>query len=100
MKTIPAAMTWELFARGRWSILAAWLGAIAFPGLILAALNATGPLDASHPKMLLLHVMIVQIGMFIVASAVFTAQGPISKLYAYPARTSTLVFWRMAPAMA
>jgi hypothetical protein len=93
-------MTWELFARGRWSILAAWLGAIAFPGLILAVLNATGPLDASHPKMLMMHVMIVQIGMFIVASAVFTAQGPLAKLYAYPARTSTLVFWRMAPAMA
>ena len=39
MKTIPAVMTWELLSRGRWSILAALLGAIAFPVMILTALG-------------------------------------------------------------
>jgi len=99
MRTIPAAMTWELLARGRWSILATWLGAIAFPGFILVALNSMGRVDPFDPAMLLVHLILTQVGMFVVAAAVFTAQGPMSKLYAYPARTSTLVAWRIGPAM-
>ena len=100
MKTIPAAMTWELLARGRWSILAALLGAIAFPAILLAALNSDGGVDAQDPAMLLMHLILTQVGMFLIAAAVFSAQGPISRLYPYPVRTSTLVAWRMAPAMA
>jgi hypothetical protein len=99
MKTIAAVMTWELLTRGRWSILAALLGAIAFPGIMLAALQRDGNINAEDPAMLLLNMFLAQTGMFVVAAAVFIAQGPISRLYAYPARTSTLVACRMAPAM-
>jgi hypothetical protein len=98
MKTIPAAMTWELLSRGRWSILAALLGAIAFPAVIFTALGIG--LQAQDPAMVMLHLFLSQASTFGVAAAVFSAQGPMSRLYQYPARTSTLVAWRMIPAAA
>jgi hypothetical protein len=99
MRTIPAAMTWELLAHGRWSILAALLGAIAFPAVIFTALGGIG-LRTQDPAMVMLHLFLSQASTFGVAAAVFSAQGPMSRLYQYPARTSTLVAWRMIPAAA
>jgi hypothetical protein len=100
MKTIPAVMTWELLTRGRWSILAALLGAIAFPAMILTALEGIHHADAQDPAMAMLYLFLSQASMFAVAAAVFSAQGPMSRLYPYPARTSALVAWRMIPAAA
>jgi hypothetical protein len=100
MKTIPAAMTWELLARGRWSILAALLATIALPGMTLGALSAISQVDPFNREMIAVHMILGQIGMFIVGATVFVATGRMSRLYAYPARTSTLVAWRMGPAMA
>jgi hypothetical protein len=38
MRSIPAAMTWELFTRDRWALLSTALGALALPVVLLALL--------------------------------------------------------------
>jgi len=100
MQTIPMAMTWELLARGRWGILAATLGAIAFPLLIFMSLRQIGGLLPDDRSILILHVVLVLFNATACGAAVYSAQGQLSQLYAYPVRTSALVAWRMFPAMA
>ena len=93
-------MTWELLHRGRWTLLAAALGGIAFPSIIYAALEREQILDPRHQSMLVLHFVLVQFSMIYLAVAIYGAQDKISRLYTVPASAATLVAWRMLPAMA
>ncbi|MBI3461495.1 MAG: hypothetical protein HY000_00315 [Planctomycetes bacterium] len=99
MQSIPVAMTWEMLRHGCWWLLASFLGANLFPALLLTALRFNGVLPKSDPSMILMHVLLVQCGMFAFGAGVFAAQGGTSRLYVYPATTSTLVAWRLLPAM-
>jgi hypothetical protein len=99
MQSIPAAMTWELLHRGRWSILLAIPGAVALPAMIIMALRHDGLIDWREPSMLLMHVVMVQICGLCCGASLFAWQGRISRLYAYPIRTSEIVAWRLLPAM-
>jgi hypothetical protein len=99
MRSIPAAMTWEMLSRGRWSLLAAALFGVIFPGLLLFALRIDGALDPHDASMIILHIVTMQMNLVLFAFAIFAAQGRTARLYAYPVRTSTLVACRLAPAM-
>src|SRR5712691_2504066 len=99
MRSIPLAMTWEMFAHGRWILIAAALGANVLPALILTALRHEGTIDPSDPSQLVMHMVLVQINMFCFAAAAFAAQGEPSRLFAFPVPTSSLVAWKMLPAM-
>jgi hypothetical protein len=99
MRSIPVSMTWEVLARGRWGLAFATLGAIAFPSMILIALQHDGHVDAQDRSMLIMNVVMMYVDVMIFGAALYAARGRISRLYAYPARTSTLVAWRLLPAM-
>lgn len=99
MRTIPAALTWELFTRNRWQFLLMACGASVLPLLLYTALEYQGAIDPMEPGLMMMHVILIQINMFIFASGLMTAMGPMSRLYAYPARASTLVAWQLIPAM-
>src|SRR3954465_13124349 len=98
MRSIPATMTWEIFRHGGWKLLAATLGGIAFPAMILTALRHEGA-DFKDPSILMMHILFVNNMMLLIGAALFAAQGSISRLYAYPLRTSSMVAWRLLPAM-
>jgi hypothetical protein len=99
MRSIPAAMTWEILYRARWAILAATLGAIAFPTMILGALEYDGALNPADRSMMIMNIVVVLIFILAFASALHVPLSQMSRLYAHPARTSTLVAWRLIPAM-
>jgi hypothetical protein len=100
MKSVPAALTWELFERGRWRLPAAALGALVLPTMILGALSLEGALDPHDPSLLLMHVMMAQLNIALFGCALMSIQAPMTRLYAYPASTARLVTWRLLPAMA
>jgi hypothetical protein len=49
--------------------------------------------------MLTMHMLFVNNMILLIGAALFAAQGRISQLYAYPLRTSSMVAWRLLPAM-
>jgi hypothetical protein len=100
MNSIPAAITWEMLYRGRWQLLFALLGGIAFPSVIFVALRHDGALNGSDPSMLMIEQQLILVSGVIFGAAVFGVQTGISHLYAYPARTAALVASRMIPGMA
>jgi hypothetical protein len=91
-------MTWEIFRRGRWHLLSATLGAIAFPAMIFTALRHDGA-DFSDPSILMMHILFVNNMILLIGAALFAAQGRMSQLYAYPLPTASIVAWRLLPAM-
>jgi hypothetical protein len=100
MRSIPAAMTWEILRRGCWLLLLAILTAMAFPAMLLTALRHDGLVDMHDKSMLIMQIVMLQFGMFIFGAMLYGAQGKVSQLYAYPVRTSELVAWRLLPVMA
>ncbi|HUQ67990.1 MAG TPA: hypothetical protein VM165_00615 [Planctomycetaceae bacterium] len=99
MQTVPQALIWELLTRGRWSLMAAVCGANLLPAFLFTALRHQGGLDTADPSFVIMQVVLVQLNMFAFGSAVMTAQGQLSRLYAYPIRSSTIVLWHLVPAM-
>lgn len=100
MRTIPQALTWELFSHGRWQLPLMTLAGALLPVLLYSALEATGALAPADSAFIIIHFAMVQIVMFTFGAGLMQALGPISRLYTYPARTSTLVAWQLLPAMA
>ncbi len=100
MRSLPAAMTWELLARGRWSLPAAALGALALPAIVLAALRLEGALEPRDETMLTMHMVMVQVNIAMFATALIGVGWKVSTLYAMPATAATLATWRLIPAMA
>jgi hypothetical protein len=100
MRSIPLAMTWELLHRGRWWLIGAMLCASALPAIIFAALANERGFDPHFDGLIVIHVVMMQINMFIFGAAVFAAQGHPSRLYTYPVSNSTIVAWHLLPAMA
>ena len=99
MPSIPRALTWELLYHGRWSLLAAFLGANGLPLLLMSALSADGAFDPAEPALVMIHFVLLQMSGLIFGAAVYGAQGHAWRLYAWPVTTPTLIFWRMLPAM-
>jgi hypothetical protein len=99
MRSIPAAMTWEILKRGRWNFVFAMFGSLAVPAFLLVALRHDGLVDSKDPSMLIMQIVLIQVGIFSIATALYGAVGKMSRFYAYPARTSELVAWRLLPVM-
>jgi hypothetical protein len=100
MRSVPLALTWELLARGRRDLIAAVLGANAFPLLVFSAIFSHGKLDVSDPSMIVMHFALAQVVIAAIISAVVAAQGATARLYAYPVTAGAVVTWQMLPAMA
>jgi hypothetical protein len=93
-------MIWQLFARGKWYLTLATLGAIAWPAMILSALKRDGALIPADSTMLSMHTILALVTMFCCGAAIVQAQGKISKLYTYPLTNIQIVTSRLLPAMA
>lgn len=100
MKSIPLAIVWEFWRRGRWGLVGGWLAANALPALIFSALRLEGAVDFEDSSWHAMHVTMMLINMFVFGAAVYAAQGNPSRLYALPVKTSVLVAWHLLPAMA
>jgi hypothetical protein len=99
MRSLPAAMTWELLRRDWWALAAATLTAFALPTIILTALAHDGAVDPADQSMLILHMVMVHLNAFVVGAALVATSWNMSRLYAYPATTAALTAWRVLPAM-
>ncbi len=99
MPSIPAALTWELFDRGRWGLPAAALGALVFPIILLSALRQEGALSPADTGMLTLHFALVGTNLVMFGAALVSNSWNMARLHAYPATNATLVTWRLLPAM-
>ncbi len=97
--SIPAALTWELFDRGRWGLPAAALGALVFPMILLSALQQEGALNADDTGMLIMHFALVGTNLVMFGAALVSNSWNMARLHAYPATNATLVTWRLLPAM-
>src|SRR5262245_29622071 len=100
MRSIPAALTWELLRRGRYILIAALFAANGLPAILFAALRLHGAVDPTDPAQISMHVVMMQVNMFIFGFALFAAQGHPSRLYALPVSNASLVAWHLIPAMA
>ena len=65
MRSIPVAMTWEMFSRGRWSLIGAALAAMAMPTIVLGALHRVGAFESGDQSQITIHMVMVQISMFV-----------------------------------
>ena len=100
MKSIPAALTWEMFQRGKWTMLGAFLAGNALPMLLLAALKHEGPINSEDRSFIAIHASMLLINATLFGAALFAAMGNPSRLYAFPAPASVIVAWQLLPAMA
>lgn len=97
MRSVPLAMTWEVLWRGRWSLLAGALAANFLPLFLFPALKASGGVPPHDPAMLIMHVVLVQINMFIFGAALLAVQESPSRLYTYPVSAATIAAGRLSP---
>ena len=100
MRSVPVAITWEMLTRGRWNLLAFALAANLMPMFLLSALRHEGAIEPSDTSLLIMHVVLIQLNMFIFGAALFDAAGQPARLFALPVSTASLVAWQMLPAMA
>ena len=100
MKSIPAALTWEILQRGKWTMLGAFLAGNALPMLVLAALKHEGAIDSEDRKFYRNPCGDGAHQCDAVWRAIFEAMGNPSRLYAFPAPTYVIVAWQLLPAMA
>ncbi|MBL8819140.1 MAG: hypothetical protein JNL58_24130 [Planctomyces sp.] len=94
MQSIPAALTWELFSRGRLALPAFFVLGNALPLFVYRALCAT-PLEPHDSSNLLMHIMFLPYTIFLSGLGVVVAQGSISRLYMAPVTTGALVLWHV-----
>ncbi len=100
LRSIPLAMTWDLWQRGKWLFLAAVLGAAAYTGMLFGIMGTEGALASQEPSILNLHVVLMLLNGMFFGVAVINAQGSPTRLYVLSlAPTFTLVVWRLIPGM-
>ncbi len=99
MRSIPAALTWELFERGKWSFPGAFLTGNALTMVLLAALRRDGAINPEDSSMITIHATMLYVNAMIFGAALFAAMGNPSRLRAFPAPNSVIVAWQLLPAM-
>jgi hypothetical protein len=100
MKSVPWAIGWEMLRRGRWGLVLAALGANALPALLFGLLRYEGALESpDEPSTIIMHVVTVQLNLFLFGTAVIAALSPMSRFYTLPVSTSSLVGWHMVLGM-
>jgi len=98
MRSLPAALTWEVLHRGRWALLASFAGVLLFPLLIFGALKRDGALDPAEPGLIMVQVILTQVGILGLGSAIFTALGAPSRMFTHPISTSGIALCHLVPA--
>ena len=96
MHTIPAALLWEIFYRGRTAIIGCFLLGNLMPMLVYTAMSRFA-VDPADPAFLNMHILFLPLMMFQFAIGIVFAQGSLARLYAAPISTPTLVAWHMVP---
>ena len=100
MKTIPAALTWELFERGKWTLPGAFLTGNALAVVLLAALRHDGAINPEDPSMVAIHVTMLFVNAMVFGSGAVLRHGESFAAAPFPAPNSVIVAWQLLPAMA
>src|SRR5579862_9329800 len=96
MRSLPLAIGWEMWRRAGWGMVLAALGANALPAILFTLLRQEGGLDLpAEPSTIIMFAVVVQLNLFMFATAAGSALAPMSRLYAYPVSTSSLVGWQL-----
>lgn len=94
MRTIPDAMAWDLWRRGRWTLVAIALAMLTLPMLILWLIGGALGRDESH----LLNFLFVQTVLVTgVGSLLAINMQNARRLYPYPATSATLLIGQLFP---
>ncbi len=99
MRSIPAALTWELFARGKWNMLGAFLTGNALPMVLLSAMFREGAIDPEDRSMITIHVTMLLVNATMFGAVLCAAMGNPLRLSAFPAPSWVIVAWQLLPAM-
>lgn len=99
MQSVPGAMVWEMFHRGRWNLILGLLGANLLPIMIFCALERMGTVEFDDNVGRIIHSTLVMLNMFTFGTAIIASQGHPSRLYTYPVTSATLAACTMIPAM-
>jgi hypothetical protein len=94
MRSMPQALIWETVSQGKWSLPFIFLVAIMLPLLVYGALSGLA-IDPSAHEFIALQLGFLQIVLFQLACGVAFAQGPVSRLFALPISTNSIVAWHM-----
>ena len=99
MRSIPLAMTWEMLQRGRWHLIAYFLGAQLIISIVFGALARAG-VDFEDPSIVGVGASFLLTYMFLFSVGTLAYQGPPSRLYTYPIPSSTIVSGHLLVSMA
>ncbi len=99
MRSIPLAMICDFGQRGKLIFLAAFLGALALPGMLFSAMKLEGILDSLELELLPIYMILILINGMGFAAAVMHAFGRTARFYALPISTATLAIWHLLPGM-
>jgi hypothetical protein len=98
MRSIPAALTWELFQRGKWNLLGAFLTGNALTFVLLTVMLREG-IDLQDRSMIPMHTTMLLVNAMTFGAVLLSAMGNPYRLRAFPAPTSAIVAWQLLPAM-
>ena len=99
MRSIPLAMTWEMLQRGRWFLIAYFLGAQLIISIVFGALARAG-VDFEDSSMVRVGASFLLTYMFLFSVSALAYQGQPSRLYTYPIPSSTIVSGHLLVSMA
>jgi hypothetical protein len=92
MRSMPQALLWEMFVRGRWSIPSFFLLGTLLPLLVYGALSGYG-IDLADPSFLMMQFTFMPLIIFEFAIGIGLAQGPMARLYTRPMSSHSIVAW-------
>lgn len=94
MRSMPRALLWEMLSHGRWTLPGMFLLAIMLPLLIYGALSGFS-VDPRMLEFVVLQFAFLPIVIFQLALGIAMAHGQLSRLYALPISTNSIVAWHM-----
>jgi hypothetical protein len=102
MQSVPLAMAWEFWRKGRWQFLLALAAVVALPTLIYSAvrLSSMNQVDLRQEGFYNFYFAWLLVQAIAFGAAMLMSQENISQFYAWPVSTSTIVTWRLIPGMA
>ena len=97
MRSMPQALIWETIGRGWWLLLGFLAVSNLMPLMVYAEFSRYAKMNvsASEPAFLLMQVAFIPIVMIQLAIGILMAQGRVSRLYAFPISTSSIVAWHV-----
>lgn len=102
MHSIPHAMIWEFWHKGRWQFLLALVGGLSLPMLLYSAMLviAVIRLDFRNQGFVTFYFAWFLVQAIAFGGAAMISQDNVSRLYQRPITTWSIVTWRLVPGMA